>query len=281
MEIRNLENTPLKDIVACFNLAFSDYFVPIAATEEAMQKRWKTSRVDFSLSFGAFEDEKLVGFIITGVDTLNGYKTAYNAGTGVIPDFRGRKLVASLYRHALPCFKKAGIEQCTLEVITENFKAIKAYRNIGFEIGRTLHCFKGDLKIGPEPAACVNYQFSASKDFDFTKPEPLQAYSFSWDNTTAGVKMLAQDYELWQLEENKNLKAYILLNPATGYIAQLGFDKTESSSYLECLFSELAKAIPTVRINNVDSRSEEIVELLANVGLENHIDQFEMQLLLS
>ena len=32
------------EMTACFNAAFADYFVPITATEEAMQNRWRSSR---------------------------------------------------------------------------------------------------------------------------------------------------------------------------------------------------------------------------------------------
>src|SRR5687768_6451246 len=120
MEIKSLENTPLAEIAACFNLAFSDYFVKFAATEEYLKNRWRANSVDYSLSFGAFENGKLVAFIIHGIDKLNGKKTAYNAGTGVIPEFRGQKLVAQLYDFALSRLKAAGILQSTLEVITQN-----------------------------------------------------------------------------------------------------------------------------------------------------------------
>src|SRR6478735_7672377 len=104
MEFRTLENTSLAEITAFFNAAFADYFVPINATVEAMQNRWRSSRVDFNLSVGAFEAGKLVAFIFTGVDDWQGRKTAYNAGTGVIPEFRGRKLVSELYDFAIPLF---------------------------------------------------------------------------------------------------------------------------------------------------------------------------------
>ncbi|MFC5269851.1 GNAT family N-acetyltransferase [Adhaeribacter terreus] len=278
MEIKTLENTPTSEIVTCFNEAFSDYFVPISATEEAMQSRWRASRVDFSLSFGAFENNKLVAFIITGVGNLHGHKTAYNAGTGVIPAFRGQKLVAKLYAYALPVFKGAGISQCTLEVITQNEKAIKAYRNIGFEIDRTLHCFKGELQPASTPSP---FEIKTSTAIDFEAIAPLQAYTFAWDNMNEGIKAAGPAYQYWQLFENQNLKAYLFLNPATGYIGQFGFDRSAPEIYGLNLLREVAKTHPSLRLNNVDANAVETLALFETAGMVNYISQFEMRMLLN
>jgi ribosomal protein S18 acetylase RimI-like enzyme len=278
MEIKTLAQTPLPEIVACFNRAFSDYFVPIAATEEAMEKRWRTGRVDYSLSFGAFDQGKLVGFIITGVDGLNGLKTAYNAGTGVIPEYRSRRLVENLYEVALPAFSAAGIKQSTLEVITRNEKAIKAYQKVGFQIVRTLHCFKGNLISDLENISENGFVITRTSDLDFNLLAPLQPYEFSWDNRNEGVALIRPDLEGWLLHQHGNLKGYVLLNPATGYIAQLGFSAGNIPFYGKVLFGAIAQQIPAVRINNVDSQAQEIYELLKTIGLENNLDQFEMLL---
>ncbi|MBK0402474.1 GNAT family N-acetyltransferase [Adhaeribacter sp. BT258] len=277
MEIRTLKNTAPSQLVACFNEAFSDYFVPVSATEEAMQNRWRASRVDFNLSVGAFENDKLVAFIFTGVGELNGHKTAYNAGTGVIPAFRGRKLVSELYHFAIPLFKNAGITQCTLEVITQNEKAIKAYRNVGFEIGRTLHCYQGEI----QPAISkIPFEIKRSKEIDFEELKPLQPFVFAWDFMNDGIKA-ANNYECWQLSDNNQLKAYLLLNPATGYIAQLGFDKTSPENYGLKLLQEVARMQRSFKINNVDAHSPETIKALSDAGLVHFISQYEMRKMLT
>ena len=276
MEFRTLQNTAPSEIIACFNQAFSDYFVPVTATEEAMQNRWRASRVDFNLSVGAFEKDQLVAFIFTGVGLLNGHKTAYNAGTGVIPDFRGQKLVSELYSFALPLFKNAGISQCTLEVITQNEKAIKAYRNVGFEIDRTLHCYQGEIR----PASGTsNYRIEVSHAIPFEKLEALQPYAFAWDFRNEGVQA-AGIYECWQLFADHELKAYLLLNPVTGFIAQFGFDGAAPGKFGNALLQAVARTNKTIKINNVDAASAETNKVLSKAGLVNYISQYEMQLLL-
>jgi len=88
MQIKNLADTNFQSIVDCFNEAFANYFVPIHATFEYLTLRWKGARIDPSLSFGVFDDDKIVAFMFIGVDEHYGKLTAHNDGTGVIPACR-------------------------------------------------------------------------------------------------------------------------------------------------------------------------------------------------
>ena len=70
---------------------------------------------------------------ITGIDNREGVPTAYNAGTGIIPAFRGQGIVGEMYEMLLPRLKAMGIRQSILEVICQNERAIKAYEKAGFQ----------------------------------------------------------------------------------------------------------------------------------------------------
>ena len=61
---KSLESISYREISECFNLAFSDYQVPVRLTEEQLEARLTVSGVDKSISFGAFYNEQLVGFIL-------------------------------------------------------------------------------------------------------------------------------------------------------------------------------------------------------------------------
>ena len=79
-----------------FNDAFSDYIIKFTATEEYLKTRWEAAAVNFDLSFGAFKNNKLIGFIIHGIDKQNGINTAFNVATGVIPEHRGKRIVKEI-----------------------------------------------------------------------------------------------------------------------------------------------------------------------------------------
>lgn len=130
MDIKSLENTDFEVIMNCFLKAFSNHFVDFPDDINYFKNRWKLSKVDFSLSYGMFYKDELVGFILNAIDTRNGIRTAYNAGTGVVPKQRGKKITKTLYEHALPILKKEGVEMCLLEVITMNEVAIHSYETL-------------------------------------------------------------------------------------------------------------------------------------------------------
>jgi len=102
MKIKSLETTSLHEIVTCFSEAFADYIIKMPNDPVFWKERWRLARVRYDLSFGAFEGDQMVGFIMIGVDQDAGHLTAFNTGTGVIPAFRGRQIVDKIYEKAIP-----------------------------------------------------------------------------------------------------------------------------------------------------------------------------------
>ena len=147
MQIRSLNQIKFGDLIECFNQSFVGYFVKMQKSNEFWEKRWKAARVDYSLSFGMFDGNDLVGFIINGIDFKNDLLTAFNSGTGVLPAYRGKRIVKQLYDFAIPILIEKGVKNCGLEVIVGNEKAIKAYKSVGFEITRSLKCYSGELNV--------------------------------------------------------------------------------------------------------------------------------------
>ena len=140
MVVRHLGDTDFKNIMECFLSAFENYFVKMPTDYNFYKERWKASGVNFNLSYGMFDNDKLVGFIINAIDERQGELTAYNSGTGVIPEYRGKRIVKTIYDFAIPDLMQNGITKCLLEVITENAKAIKSYEGIGFKICKYYKC---------------------------------------------------------------------------------------------------------------------------------------------
>jgi ribosomal protein S18 acetylase RimI-like enzyme len=275
MEIKNLKDTPLSDIVQALTLSFADYFVQLSSDVAYWEKRFESSRVDYSLSFGMFENGQLVGFIINGIDELNGVKTAYNTGTGVMASSRGHKIIDQLYAHALPYFKEAGIKQCTLEVILQNERAIHVYERIGFHISKEMKCFKGTLKVTDPEITAQQVPFGQLED----RTRSLDGH-YSWDNTTAAIEASGDRYQGYEVYNGADVIGYFVLNPATHHLIQFEVT-TGNPGDLKFLLSAVAGVSPEVKINNVSSKRTEITEGLLAAGLDNFIDQYEMQMSLN
>lgn len=271
MIVKNLENIDFDEIIDCFLMAFKNYFVEMPTNVDFYQKRWKYANVDLKFSYGMFDDEKLVGFIINGIDIRNGILTAYNTGTGVISDYRQSGIVNKIYDYAIPKLKSCGIKKCSLEVITANKIAIKSYENIGFKIIRTLKCFKGHLN---SPTTNVNLIEKKISEVDFKNLANHEYYS--WDNHKNSISK-NPDYRFFQIENNNKIDSYFIINKDNGYLAQFEVFDSSNSNWND-LFYGIQSISKTIKINNIDSEFNEKIEFLKSLGLENTIDQYEMEM---
>ena len=88
MKIVTLSEINIHEIVDCLIESFQNYFVPMPADISYWENRFNNARVNWDLSAGVVDEDKLVAFIIHAVDSDAGMVTAFNTGTGVIPDYR-------------------------------------------------------------------------------------------------------------------------------------------------------------------------------------------------
>lgn len=136
-----LDNTNLSIIHQAFVEAFSDYQVkmdlPFSKFENMVKRRGFTPE----LSIGAFDDEKLIGFVLNGVRMWDGKLTAYDLGTGVIPDYRKKGITTEILKKVKDICKDNKIENYLLEVLQNNTGAVELYRKQGFQTTRDFDCY--------------------------------------------------------------------------------------------------------------------------------------------
>lgn len=273
MEIKNLSSTSLSDIVGCLTANFEGYFVQLPDDVGYWEKRYANARVDYSLSFGAFDNEKLVAFIINCIDSINGQKTAYNTGTGVLPAYRGQKLVDQLYNHAIPLLKAKGVEQLSLEVIQKNEKAIAVYKRLGFDISHDLPCFIGKINLpAKEDIEVKEVGYKAALPYI---QETTNYYS--WDFNIQAIKTARAQWRYFTVNEQGNYLGYFILNPTGNTIVQLELDKGLGNGHWKTLLHAISTISPEVRVINVDANRTTLIATLLQAALENHIDQYQME----
>lgn len=213
-----------------------------------------------------------------GIDYINGLKVAFDLGTGVIPEFRGQRIVNGIFDYAIPFLKNEGIEQCRLEVICSNEKAIRAYEKAGFTVIRNLQCFAGEININENKNS--SFEFIKASTINWQKYSELALYDYSWENDMNGLKILNDDLEVWELFENKLLVGYVFINPTMGYIPQFGVSKKNIHKYVLQLFSGVEGIAKKVKINNIDFTETWLIDFLPSIGIDKTISQFEMGLLI-
>ena len=193
-----LNHTSLNDLVSSFNLAFSDYQVPVSMTSFSLKKMMQIRSVDLKFSTGAFakniknktaQNDKIpVSFILCGVrknfqiikenenENEKTFKTfkkiAYDSGTGTIPDYRRLGIGKNLLKFTIEKLKNYGFDAFLLEVLENNEKAISLYESQGFEVTRRFLCYnhKKDEVL------------ESLKDFDINRFNKARHYNSEKDN---------------------------------------------------------------------------------------------------
>lgn len=271
MFVKNLSNVSIEIIIDCFLKAFENYFVKMPTDIDYYVQRWKAAKVDFSLSYGMFHGNKMVGFIIHAIDKRNDILIAFNTGTGVIPEYRGQKIIRTIYAYALHELRRNGIQKSALEVITENKIAISLYKSIGFKICKEYKCFNGtiNLNVSQNP----DLKTIDLKQVDWNSL-PNQKY-YSWDNQK--VPILAGNYSFFQVLHNGQPESFFIINTALNYVAQIDILIPQKDAWKR-LFAGIQKVSEIIKINNVAIQLQDKIDALTLFGLNNTVDQFEMEL---
>ena len=212
MTISTLERTPLAEIVSVFNQSFADYRIKIQFTESSLKQKIARENISLQYSVGAFDQGKLVGFILNGYDYLDQQRAVYNAGTGVVPSYRGQQLTKQLYDYLLPVFKKGKIDRGLLEVLDSNSTAIHIYLKLGYRINRDLTCYEGVVHFDKLP----NIDQGILKVLSLLDWGQVSKYWNTlptWQNSVGAIQRTQDDYKMVGVLIKEHLAGYGVVNP--------------------------------------------------------------------
>jgi ribosomal protein S18 acetylase RimI-like enzyme len=280
MQFRNLDNYSTASLLDAFNEAFADYFVKLRLTKDQLEKKIIADSIDLKLSVGAFEAEKLAGFILHGIDTINGQPVIYNAGTGVLPEYRGNRLTKAMYAFVMQELKAQNVSKCVLEVIEQNKAAIKTYSDIGFTFKRELVCFKGKVQA---QSAQDNFTIKALDPLDWDRMESFWDWNSSWQNSITALKKNGENSRTIGSYHNDMLTGYLSWNPSINRVAQFAVAKTHRRQGIATALFHSIPGIDLTEISiiNVDKSSGATLAFLRSIGLNAFITQHEMELQLT
>lgn len=268
MEIRNLIDVKVDEIFEAFVGAFTNYVIPIEFNREITLKRWQDAGVDFELSFGAFDKDKLVAFVLQ----VPVEKNLYNFMTGVIPSHRGLRLISKIYEEIH--LHSAGYETYSLEVIRENTPALNLYTKLGFRTERELSSLKGNFHIEKNIDQSFTYDVFPLKRIpemnEICLSKPAMEFSYP--------VLLKQRhlYELHCLRDEDKLLAYAIFNPENLSLREMGAKDT-IENHLDILFHHMKLDGENLRIMNLDSKAEDLIHYFEKRNLKHFVTQHEMK----
>lgn len=277
--ISSLANTSVNELYTAFDAAFSDY-----------PRRWTAAEFEYdmnrrgytpSISFGAFDDNKLVSFTLNAAGVFNGLPTAYDTGTGTLKEYRGKSLVSKIFDTTLPFLKQAGIQQYLLEVLQVNEAAISIYKKAGFSISRSLNYFIQDvaeLEIRQRnfPAAItireidLQYKTAMQQMWDFIP---------SWQNSLDSIERVSGSFKILGAFENETLAGYGIIAPASGDIPQLAVAPSYRRQGIGTAILHALQQLnihTSTKIINTDNTCQSIRAFLEYHNIPKRGSQYEM-----
>ncbi|MFD0701848.1 GNAT family N-acetyltransferase [Myroides pelagicus] len=277
-QYRFLNNVNFDELVEVFNKAFHDYVVPMQLTREELEKKIKTEGIQLSDSIGVYANKKLVGFILHG---RNNYKL-YNAATGVIPEYRGNNLTTKMYEYGLPIFRSFDIRKISLEVISTNDIAFKAYRKIGFKKWRSLNCLKGKTKYKLSQKELLNnIEIKDTSYYEYLVHYAEKDLLPSWQNNEFCISNNERNLILKKAVLDNQLIGYIIFNPANGKIHQIWVKEPYRRKGIGTLL--VSHCLPERKefyITNIDAQNFGLNMFIKSIGGQAFLEQNEMELYL-
>ena len=262
--------------------AFADYAMDASGTkEDAMLLRMFKNRVDFDASPGAYDGDRLIGFTLIGLDELDGDLTAFDAGTGIIPDFRRQGLAKRMFDHALPELEARGVKRFLLEVLQRNKPAIKAYQKSGFEINREFRCFVAETKsLRKLPLrAGIDVRSTDAATFESLILEAEWTPSFE-NRFTAHLAIPDHVTFFGAYEEDECVGAIAYCQALNWMLSLLVKRSHRRRGVGQSLIRQLATMMPEAATKlaalNVDGQDTGMQTFFEAVGFKHLIDQYEM-----
>lgn len=277
--ITSLKNENPDAIYEAFAQAFNDYEIQLS--KEEFFRMMSRRGFDPSLSFAAYENDKIVAFTLNGIGEFNGIKTAYDTGTGTIKEYRGKGLASEIFKYSIPYLKSSGIEQYLLEVLQHNEKAVSIYKKLGFEVSREFNYFVKDNSELQFGAKQLNQGYQVI-DIDLNNTNLMLEFcdfNPSWQNSFEAISRNPLDFKAIGITDSESLIGYCIFEPNSGDISQIAVDRTHRRKGVgNHLLSQILKNNKhnSIKIINTDVSCTSITNFLKANFIDPIGKQFEM-----
>lgn len=278
-ECRFLDEGYFEELYRAFAEAFSDYVIPFALTEQQFRNHINLTGVDLKRTVGCLSGGKLIGFSLNGFGVWDGKLTAYDAGTGVIPAERRQGISEDMFELMLPEFRRAGVQQFLLEVITTNSNAINLYKKLGFEPNRLLTLLQCDSPVAISEKA-ANFTVREIETLDWPTLSSFWDAKPAWQNTMEAIERSTNRKRSLAAFDGKRCVGYVVFSNRFGRIAQIAVDREYrrrgiGTALLSGVQNETASGF-SIQVINIDTELRNAMSFFEKLGFYQRLDQHEM-----
>lgn len=281
-----LAREQVPQIFEAFREAFADYAISISGVQEqAFLNRMVKNGVDFAASAGAFDEERLVGFALTGLDRWDGEPAAFDACTGIVPGYRGFGVAPAIIERVLAALRARGVRRYLLEVLQGNRPAVSTYRKMGFRVTRDFDCLQLPLERArpAPPARLADLAIEpVGKDL-LPRFESFGDWRPSWENSFSSIARIPDGVVILGARRDGRWVGFAAYYPGMNWILDVAVDREHrrrgiATALLGRLVEPLAGIVPAVKMVNVDHGDAGTLAWLEGAGFEVYARQYEMEL---
>jgi len=277
---RFLTESHFDEVHATFVDAYSDYFVASPSTETQFRNHLILNGVDLTQSIGCFDNGKMIGFTLNSIGEWDNLRSAYDAGTGVISEYRRRGVSNTMFDMMMPAFKSWGVEQCLLEVITTNEPAIKLYDKHGFRSVRELALLQCDVNLSRNAKELRDIQIVKVHSPDWDHLTTIWDGKPSWQNSIEAMKRSYRSKRILSAILDGQTVGYIVYSSHFGRVAQIAVDQNFrgrgiGTALLGGMQDEMADGYK-MQVINIDKSIDGAMNFFRRHGFYEVLSQHEM-----
>ncbi|HYK74062.1 MAG TPA: GNAT family N-acetyltransferase [Pseudoneobacillus sp.] len=292
-DIKRLKDCTFTEINSVWNKAFSNYSFNFSMSVDQIGFMIGKRELSPQHSVVIFDQEKPVGFLLTSIKLINGFKMAWNGGTGISPQYQGRGLGNILMEEMGNIYRIEGVELATLEVLKSNKGAIKLYEKYGYIKEDTLTVLKleeSPSRLNALETITKGYKVqlgSASDAKNITFYNHDVAWSSRFENVQNGRTVMIKDakgiiigYAIFNEYTRINGELNIMLHQCE--ISKNVVDKRiVLELFIGSIYQLVDNKLADLQTGDFTSSTEEVIPLLKEIGFKTIAERYIMNVKLS
>lgn len=284
MKIKKLSDCPLKDGVEAYNRGFEGYFYDQTKDMDSFSKRFGLEDLSPEYSVVAYYEGRPAGIVLSGIKKVNGEMVAWNGGTGVAKELRGKGAGKKLMNAVMDLYRENDVRYATLEAISRNESAIELYKKLGYDVKKRLKFLQFNEVLNAQvfETAKSNYQI------EHVSPQELTAVHFYQHQSPWQNQNLHDASAITLRDEHHQIAGYSLYKKMfkEGEIASIGLlqlevaeNRSDAADIIRTLlkhsFFPLDRAFQRTTVNTPDDKTL-LLEVLQECGFKEWEEQVWM-----
>lgn len=288
MIFKKMSEMSAEDMVSLWNKGFEGYFLNSTLSLDKFLARTVNEGLSLEHSLVVYENSDPIGFVMNGVRVIEGKKVAWNGGTGIAPDHRGKGIGKILMERNLQLYREQGVDIALLEALIQNKAAIKLYQSVGYGITEQLICLQHTEALDGsllQPNSARRYVFKRGLPVEvigLSFYRHLSAWQTQWASMKDGECIIVSD----EADEVVGYALYKRIFGEDGNLATIALYQCESipgradvediiKAVLSEVYAPFSSSCKRITMNIRDS-NKVLIGLLERLGFTTFVEQVHM-----